>query len=37
MRTFALAYPEEEIMQRSAAQLPWQQTIVVLDKLKDQE
>lgn len=37
MRTFALAYPDEQIVQRCAAQLPWQQTMVVLDKLKDQE
>jgi predicted nuclease of restriction endonuclease-like (RecB) superfamily len=37
MRTFALAYPDEQIVQRSAAQLPWRQTMVVLDKLKDQE
>jgi predicted nuclease of restriction endonuclease-like (RecB) superfamily len=35
MRTFALAYPNEKIVQRSAAQLPWRQTMVVLDKLKD--
>jgi predicted nuclease of restriction endonuclease-like (RecB) superfamily len=37
MRTFALAYPDEQIVRRSAAQLPWRQTMVVLDKLKDQE
>jgi predicted nuclease of restriction endonuclease-like (RecB) superfamily len=37
MRTFALAYPDEQIVQRCAAQLPWRQTMVVLDKLKDQE
>jgi predicted nuclease of restriction endonuclease-like (RecB) superfamily len=37
MRTFALAYPDEQIVQRCAAQLPWRQTMVVLDKLKEQE
>jgi hypothetical protein len=37
MRTFAVAYPNEEIVQRCAAQLPWCQTMVVLDKIKDQE
>ena len=34
MRAFASAYPEEEIVQRSAGQIPWRHNQVLLDKLK---
>jgi predicted nuclease of restriction endonuclease-like (RecB) superfamily len=37
MRSFALAYPDEEIVQRCAAKLPWRQTMILLDKVKDAE
>ncbi|HEY9643685.1 MAG TPA: DUF1016 N-terminal domain-containing protein [Coleofasciculaceae cyanobacterium] len=35
MRTFAEAYPDEAIVQRSVAQLPWRHNIALLEKLKD--
>lgn len=37
MRSFAEAYPDEEIMQRSVAQLPWRHNIALLEKLKSHE
>jgi predicted nuclease of restriction endonuclease-like (RecB) superfamily len=37
MRAFAEAYPDEQIMQRYAAQIPWRHNQVLLDKLKDPE
>jgi len=35
MRTFAEAYPNEEVVQRSVAQLPWRHNIALLETLKD--
>ena len=35
MRTFAEAYPNEEVVQRCVAQLPWRHNIALLEKLKD--
>ncbi|WP_109508659.1 PDDEXK nuclease domain-containing protein [Nocardioides speluncae] len=37
MRAFAAAWPDREIVQRSAAQLPWRHHQVLLDKLDDAE
>jgi predicted nuclease of restriction endonuclease-like (RecB) superfamily len=37
MRSFAAAYPDEAIVQRSVAQLPWRHNIVLIEKLKDPE
>ncbi|MBE7384712.1 MAG: DUF1016 family protein [Leptolyngbya sp. SIO1E4] len=37
MRAFAEAYPEDEIVQRSAAQIPWRHNQLLLDKLKTLE
>ncbi|WP_346293760.1 PDDEXK nuclease domain-containing protein [Sphaerothrix gracilis] len=37
MRAFAEAYPNEEIVQRAAAQIPWFHNCVLLDKLKEPE
>jgi len=34
MRAFAEAYPDEQIVQRSVAHLPWRHNIVLLEKLK---
>lgn len=34
MRAFAEAYPDEEIVQRYAAQIPWRHNQALLDKLK---
>ena len=34
MRAFAEAYPDEQIMQRIAAQIPWRHNQILLDKLK---
>lgn len=34
MRSFAEAYPDREIMQRVAAQIPWRHNQAILDKLK---
>ncbi len=35
MRTFAEAYPDEEVVQRCVAQLPWRHNIAMLEKRKD--
>jgi predicted nuclease of restriction endonuclease-like (RecB) superfamily len=35
MRALAEAWPEEEIVQQAAAQLPWFHNCVLLDKIKD--
>ena len=35
MRTFAEAWPEREIVQRTVAQIPWRSNLALLDKLKD--
>jgi len=35
MRAFAEAYPDEQIVQRYAAQIPWRHNQVLLDKVKD--
>ena len=35
MRAFAAAWPDEEIVQRVVAQLPWRVNLALLDKLKD--
>lgn len=37
MRTFAEAYPDEEIVQRVAAQIPWRHNQALLEKLKSYE
>lgn len=37
MRAFAAAWPDREIVQRVAAQLPWRQNMVLLDRLDDSE
>jgi predicted nuclease of restriction endonuclease-like (RecB) superfamily len=37
MRAFAEAYPEEVMLQRSVATLPWRHNILLLEKLKDPE
>ncbi|HEY9880306.1 MAG TPA: PDDEXK nuclease domain-containing protein [Leptolyngbyaceae cyanobacterium] len=37
MRAFAEAYPDERIMQRYAAQIPWRHNQVLLEKLKQTE
>ena len=37
MRAFAEAYPDPEIMQRIAAQIPWRHNQAILDKLKTME
>lgn len=37
MRAFAAAWPDREIVQRSAAQLPWRHHQVLLDKLDNAE
>jgi len=36
MRAFALAWPEEAIVQQAAARIPWFHNCVLLDKVKDQ-
>jgi predicted nuclease of restriction endonuclease-like (RecB) superfamily len=36
MRAFALAWPDEPIVQQPAAQIPWFHHCVLLDKVKDQ-
>ena len=36
MRAFAVAWPEEVIVQQAAAQIPWFHNCVLLDKVKDQ-
>ena len=35
MRSFAEAWPEREIVQRTVAQIPWRSNLALLDKLKD--
>jgi len=35
MRAFAEAWPDEQIVQQAAAQLPWFHNCVLLDKVKD--
>jgi predicted nuclease of restriction endonuclease-like (RecB) superfamily len=35
MRAFAEAYPDEQIVQQLAAQIPWFHNCVILDKIKD--
>lgn len=35
MRAFAVAWPDESIVQRVVGQLPWRHNIALLDKLKD--
>jgi predicted nuclease of restriction endonuclease-like (RecB) superfamily len=37
MRTFAEAYPSEQIVQTVSAQIPWSHNIALLDKVKDQQ
>ncbi len=37
MRSFAQAWPDPSILQRSVAILPWRHNIVLLEKLKDQD
>lgn len=37
MRTFAEAYPDKTVVQRSVAQLPWRHNIALLEKLKSDE
>jgi predicted nuclease of restriction endonuclease-like (RecB) superfamily len=37
MRTFAESWPDEQIVQRSVAQLPWRHNIALLEKLKDRD
>ncbi len=35
MRAFAEAWPEEQIVQQAAAQIPWFHNVVLLEKIKD--
>ncbi len=37
MRAFTKAWPDRPFVQRSVAQIPWTQNLVLLDKLKDQK
>ncbi|ETW97227.1 MAG: hypothetical protein ETSY1_23525 [Candidatus Entotheonella factor] len=37
MRSFSEAYPDEQIVQQAAAQIPWFHNCVLLDKVKDPE
>jgi len=37
MRTFAQAWPDRAIVQRTVAQLPWRSNLTLLDKLSDPE
>lgn len=37
MRSFAEAYPDEAIVQRSVGKLPWRHNLALIDKLKTQE
>ena len=37
MRAFAEAYPDEQIVQQAAGQIPWFHNCVLLDKVKDPE
>lgn len=36
MRSFAAAYPDEQIVQQAAAQIPWFHNCILLDKVKDE-
>jgi predicted nuclease of restriction endonuclease-like (RecB) superfamily len=36
MRAFAEAYPDQEVVQQLAAQIPWFHNCILLDKVKDQ-
>lgn len=35
MRAFAKAYPDEQIVQQAAAQIPWFHNCILLDKVKE--
>ena len=35
MRTFASVYPDREFVQQPAAQIPWGQNVVLMDKTAD--
>lgn len=35
MRKFAIAWPDEEIVQRTVAQIPWRSNLSLIDKLSD--
>jgi predicted nuclease of restriction endonuclease-like (RecB) superfamily len=35
MRAFAEAWPDEQIMQQTTAQIPWFHDVVLLEKVKD--
>ena len=35
MRAFAAAWPDREIVQRTAAQFPWRSNVTLLDKVGD--
>ncbi|NEO34574.1 MAG: DUF1016 domain-containing protein, partial [Symploca sp. SIO3C6] len=37
MRSFADAYPDEQIVQRSVGLIPWRHNIALLEKLKDSQ
>ena len=37
MRNFAESYPDKEIVQQSAAQIPWFHNCTILDKVQDVE
>lgn len=37
MRKFAQSYPDREIVQRCAAQIPWRHNQILLDKVKDHD
>lgn len=37
MRTFADAWPDREIVQRTVAQIPWRSNLALLDKLEDHQ
>lgn len=37
MRSFAEAYPDEQIVQQVVGQIPWSHNIILLEKLKDPE
>jgi hypothetical protein len=37
MRTFAEAWPDRTIVQRTVARLPWRSNLTLLDKLSDPE
>lgn len=35
MRAFAEAYPEEQIVQQAAGQIPWWHNVMIITKIKD--